>query len=71
MELFIKLSITHADYYKTAQEALDKICGDNSPTVGDFERCEYVRAYCKEVLRWYGRFSAGVYVRSIDPDKTR
>ncbi|GJJ15858.1 hypothetical protein Clacol_010136 [Clathrus columnatus] len=60
MWTFMILSVSHPDYYKKAQEELDKLCGDTPPTLEDFERCEYVRAYCKEVLRWYGKFASGL-----------
>jgi len=52
LSTFIVAAISYPDALKSAQAELDRVCGDRSPTMAEFEQCEYVRAMCKETLRW-------------------
>jgi cytochrome P450 len=49
---FVLAAISYPQAFKAAQAEVDSVCGDNPPTMSEFERCEYVRAMCKETLRW-------------------
>ncbi|KAF8518571.1 cytochrome P450, partial [Gautieria morchelliformis] len=49
---FVLAAISYPEVFKTAQAEVVSVCGDNPPTMAEFEQCEYVRAMCKETLRW-------------------
>ncbi|KAF8512470.1 cytochrome P450 [Gautieria morchelliformis] len=49
---FVLTAISYPKSFKTAQGEVVSVCGDNPPTMAKFEQCEYVRAMCKETLRW-------------------
>ena len=49
---FILAAIAYPEVFKTAQAEVDRVCGAHWPTMGDFDHLEYVRAMCKETLRW-------------------
>ncbi|GJJ15587.1 hypothetical protein Clacol_009865 [Clathrus columnatus] len=67
---FIVMSVSYPHVFKTAQAELDKVCGDHSPTVHDLSRSEYLKAVCKETLRWFLRdFFRGLphmYTANVD-----
>ena len=40
------------------------MCGEHSPTMDEFEQCEYVRAMCKETMRWRTVTAGGTFCPS-------
>lgn len=62
---YIVMSVSYPHIFKAAQAELDKICGDHPPTADDLSRSEYVKAMCKETLRWYGMFAFGVLKKRL------
>lgn len=60
LKTYIVMSVSYPHVFKAAQAELDKICGDHPPTADDLFRSEYVKAMCKETLRWYGMFAFGI-----------
>ncbi|KAI3393066.1 hypothetical protein diail_4775 [Diaporthe ilicicola] len=50
---FMQAMVLYPSVQKQAQLEIDKICGsDRLPTLEDWESLPYVRACCKEALRW-------------------
>ncbi|KAF8577323.1 cytochrome P450 [Ramaria rubella] len=68
LSTFVLAAVTHPDAYKAAQTEVDLVCGDHSPTLDDFERCEYVRALCKETFRWRTVTAGGLPHLSTAPE---
>lgn len=58
---FVLASITHPDVYLKAQEEVDRVCGDQPPSMSHFESLEYIRAMVKETLRWRPVTPGGVF----------
>ena len=52
LSTFMLAAIAYPEVFKTAQAEVDRVCGDHWPTMDDFDHLEYVRAMCKETLRW-------------------
>ena len=45
---------------KTAQEELDRVCGNRFPTLDDWDDLPYIRGCIKESLRWMPTAILGV-----------
>lgn len=52
LSTFILAAITYPQVFTTAQKEVERVCGDQPPSMSHFEPLEYVRAMCKETLRW-------------------
>ena len=63
LSTFVLAAIAYPDTFKAAQAEVDRVCGEHSPTMDEFEQCEYVRAMCKEVLRWRTVTAGGAFCR--------
>ncbi|TFY61568.1 hypothetical protein EVG20_g7005 [Dentipellis fragilis] len=50
--IFIMAMVSHPQVFKTVQDEVTRVCGNQPPSTDNFEALEYVRATCKEVLRW-------------------
>lgn len=50
---FILAMLLFPDVQKTAQQDLDRVCGDRLPTLADESSLPYVRGLVKETLRWF------------------
>ncbi|KAA1471007.1 cytochrome P450 [Dentipellis sp. KUC8613] len=44
--------VSHPQVFKTVQDEITRVCGNQTPSTDNFGALEYVRATCKEVLRW-------------------
>ncbi|KAA1470989.1 cytochrome P450 [Dentipellis sp. KUC8613] len=52
LSIFIMAMVTYPEVFKAAQDEVTRVCENQPPTIDNFEALEYVRATCKEVLRW-------------------
>ncbi|KAL1602337.1 hypothetical protein SLS60_005753 [Paraconiothyrium brasiliense] len=49
---FIQAMLLFPDVARTAQEEIDRVCGDRLPTMEDEPKMQYIRGCVKESLRW-------------------
>ena len=49
---FILAAIANPQVLIAAQKEVDEVCGEEPPSMAHFQALEYVRAVCKETLRW-------------------
>ncbi|KAA1471006.1 cytochrome P450 [Dentipellis sp. KUC8613] len=52
LTIFVMAMVTHPEVFRAIQEEVTNVCGDQPPIMENFEALPYVRAACKEVLRW-------------------
>jgi cytochrome P450 len=57
---FIQAMLLFPDVAKSAQEELDRVCGDRIPTLEDESSLQYIRGCVKESMRWMPTAIMGV-----------
>lgn len=67
---FTLAMITYPAALEAAQAELDRVCGTQVPTFDDFERLPYIRAMCKETLRWRPVAAGGLHFHGPLEDST-
>lgn len=50
---FILAMLLFPDVQKTAQQDIDRVCGDRLPMLADETSLPYIRGLVKETLRWF------------------
>ncbi|KAI1735255.1 cytochrome P450 [Xylaria scruposa] len=66
---FVKAMIMFPEVAKKAQAQLDSVCGDRLPELDDEPELPYIRACCKECLRWMPGFLLGIPHASTQDDE--
>jgi len=57
---FVQAMVIWPEVAKTAQEELDRVCGDRMPDLNDVPNLPYIRSCAKESLRWMPGFFLGI-----------
>lgn len=60
LKFFLMAMALHPEWQRKAQEEIDRVCGDRTPTMKDFPDLPTVRACLKETVRWRSGVPLGV-----------
>ncbi|CAJ2501268.1 Uu.00g041210.m01.CDS01 [Anthostomella pinea] len=60
LQFFLMAMMLHPEWQRTAQDEIDRVCGNRMPTTADFADLPTVRACLKETLRWRSGVPLGV-----------